>query len=284
LDESEEFFESEDRGEDDSHLKTFINSKLSLFGEYYSNSVLRFSLLDDLADHFGDLELNLYRVGAKHEVTDILDPPGGLICILQSLRIDFKVDIALAMTMKIDSYYMGVDKHNFHPKNRFAFSNQDGVNNVLLPEGHESIQNMYRLVVYNDMIHNATLKDHSSHAIDVTKVERNTAVTTSLLHMIIPSMLKNLESLENGLFTKSLANNRTWLERSGLRCEMYFRLEEISVKMLKTEMESFILDQMIVTMIHCREMEQVSKNTLGSIQTCCAKYSRKMQKQTSKQC
>jgi hypothetical protein len=186
--------------------------------------------------------------------------------------------------MKIDSYYMGVDKHNFHPKNRLAFSNQDGVNNILLPDGHGSIQNTYGLVVYNDMIHNGTLKDHSSHAIDETKIDRNIAVTASLLHMIVPSMLKNLKSLENGLFTKSLANNRTWLERSGFRCKMYFRLEETFVKMLKTEMESLLFDQMIVTMIHCREMEQVSKNTLGSIQTCCAKYSRKMQKQTSKQC
>ena len=47
-------------------------------------------------------------------------PPSGLVSLLETLRLDFKIEIALAMTMKIESYYLGVDKSTFYPKQRFA--------------------------------------------------------------------------------------------------------------------------------------------------------------------
>jgi hypothetical protein len=131
-----------------------------------------------------------------------------------------------------------------------------------MPEGHDSIENMYRLCVYNDMIHNGSLKAPSEHAIDVKKLEGKED-NTSLLHMIIPSIMKNLEECENGLFTKNLATRQTWLERSALRCEMYFRLGESSIHMLKNQITAFVVDQLIVTKISLRDMELFLKTRLA---------------------
>ena len=111
---------------------------------------------------------------------------------LEELSNDFKVDIALAMTLRIESYYMGVDKLGHHKKHLFAFSNQDQVNNLLIPDGMK-IEEMYRLVVYNDMIHHGHLKDSGSHEIDV-KMSHEPKTKPTLWSLAVPSIIKKLQS------------------------------------------------------------------------------------------
>jgi hypothetical protein len=262
-DDLDDFMDSADQEDDDHHLRSYINGRLRLFDNFYSNGVLRFSLLDTLAEHFGNLELNLYRIGVKHEVTGMLHESSGLVGVLETLRTDFKVDMALAITMKIDSCYLGVDKHYIHKKHLFACSNQDNINNVLMPDGHDSIENMYRLCIYNDMIHNASLKSQSAHAIEVEKFHDKDEYTTSLLHMTFPSILKRLEDLEDGLFKPNAANRQTWIERSALRCEMYFRLRHEPVNELKKQMENFVVEHLVVSLIPLSEMQRFLQTRLS---------------------
>jgi hypothetical protein len=123
------------------------------------------------------------------------------------------------------------------------------------------------------MIHNGSLKAQSSHVIDVTKIEGKDG-NASLPHLTIPSVLKNMEAYENGLFTKSPATHQTWLERSSLRCEMYFTRRQF---FFSVEEQNFVLEELIVSKISLCEMERFLKEMIfDSIQTCCERNFRKM--------
>ena len=253
--------EDDDTGfETQVHMRNHIDTQLKEFHEFFSNQPFRPSLLEALVRKFGSLELTLYRVGAKHDVSLMVEPSRGLVRTLEELSNDFKVDIALAMTLKIESYYMGVDKLGHHKKHLFAFSNQDQVNNLLIPDGHMKIEEMYRLVVYNDMIHHGHLKDSGSHEIDV-KMSHEPKTKPTLWSLAVPSIIKKLQSLEKGLFEKSSLDNQSWLDKSGLRIEMYMKLVPgSSVSVLKGKMENFIKEELIITMIKLDEMEIFLKN------------------------
>jgi len=54
-----------------------------------------------------------------------------------------------------------------HKKLLYAFSIQDQVINLLMPDGHMKIEERYRLCAYNDMINHGHLKKPGSHVIDV---------------------------------------------------------------------------------------------------------------------
>jgi hypothetical protein len=254
----EEYDDADDQVEETTHLRRFIDVKLKNFEDYFTATVIRPYMFSNLADHFGSLELTLYRVGAKHDVTSMIDPPRSLVHTIETLSKDFKVDCAIAMTLKIDSFYMGVDKEGFHARNRFQFSNQEPVNNVLLPDGDDRVKSMYRLCIYNDMIHHPLLKDRANQEIELKHCEpKNGQETVSLLQLALPSMMANLENLEDVLFKPSPVSKKTMLQSNGLRFEMYFDLkEQTPVAMLKRQMETYISETAIITMI---SVEDVSK-------------------------
>ena len=125
----------------------------------------------------------------------MIQPSRGLVKTLEELSHDFKADVALAMTLKIESCCMRVDKLGYHKKHLFPFSNQDQVNNLLMPDGHVKIEEMYRLVAYSDMIHHGRLREPGSHEIDVKMAHKPKSLPT-LWSVATPSMIKHLTSLE----------------------------------------------------------------------------------------
>jgi hypothetical protein len=239
------------------HMRNHIDTQLKEFHEFFSNQPFRPSLLEALVGKFGSLELTLYRIGAKHDVSSMVEPSRGLVRTLEELSNDFKVNIALAMTLRIESYYMGVDKLGHHKKHLYAFSNQDQVNNLLMPDGHMKIEEMYRLCAYNDMIHHGHLKEPGSHDIDV-KMSHEPKTKPTLWSLAKPTIIKKLQSLEKGLFEKRSLDNQSWLEKNGLRIEMYKQLVPGSaVSVLKGKMETFIKEQMIITM---KQLDKIGRS------------------------
>jgi hypothetical protein len=232
---------------------------LKEFHEFFSNQPFRPSLLEALVGKFGSLELTLYRIGAKHDVSSMVEPSRGLVRTLEELSNDFKVNIALAMTLTIESYYMGVDKLGHHKKHLYAFSNQDQVNNLLMPDEHMKIEEMYRLCAYNDMIHHGHLKEPGSHEIDV-KMSHEPKIKPTLWSLAVPTIIKKLQSLEKTLFEKSSFDNQIWLEKNGLRIDMYMQLVPGSaVSVLKGKMETFIKEELIITMINWTKLKSSLK-------------------------
>ncbi len=116
------------------HIRNHIDGQLKEFHGCFSNQPFRPTLLEALVKRFGSLEMTLYRIGAKHDVSFLGNPSCGLVKTLEELSNDFKIDIAHAMTLRMKSCYMGVDKLEHSKKHLFAFSNQDQVNNLKFTE------------------------------------------------------------------------------------------------------------------------------------------------------
>ena len=88
------------------------------------------------------------------------------------------------------------------------------------------------------MIHNGHLKEPGSHDIDV-KMSHEPKTKPTLWSLAKPTIIKKLQSLEKGLFEKSSLDNQSWLDKSGLRIEMYMKLVPgSSVSVLKEKMET----------------------------------------------
>jgi hypothetical protein len=137
------------------------------------------------------------------------------------------------MTLKIESFNMGVDKEGFNPRHRFQFSNQEPVNNVLLPDGDDRVKGMYRMCIYNDMIHHPLLKDRATQEIELKQFDPKDGQEPSTV------------------------SKQTMLQSNALRFEMYFNLkEETPVAMFKRQMETYISETAIITAI---SVEDVSR-------------------------
>ena len=109
------------------------------------------------------------------------------------------------------------------------------------------------MCIYNDMIHHPLLKDRGTQEIELKQFDPKDGQEPSLLHLALPSMMANLQNMEEVLFKPSTVSKQTMIESNALRFEMYFRVQT-PVAMYKRQMETYIAEKSIITAISVKDV------------------------------